>query len=144
MSGSLSRFIEAQSGGVFETALREIEAGRKRSHWMWFIFPQLEGLGQSATARRYGISGLGEAADYLADDVLGGRLRRITRALLGLDDQSAEDIFGHVDGLKLRSSMTLFSMAAPDERLFADALDKYYGGGRCGPTVRFLEGERKS
>jgi uncharacterized protein (DUF1810 family) len=130
----LSRFIDAQSGGVYEEALAEIKAGRKESHWMWFIFPQLEGLGFSGTAHYYGIQGLDEAKEYLADETLGSRLREISTALLSLPTNDPRGIFGSPDYLKLSSSMTLFAMAAPDEKVFADVLNKYYGGDRCAKT----------
>jgi uncharacterized protein (DUF1810 family) len=136
----LSRFIDAQSGGVYEEALAEIKAGRKRGHWMWFIFPQLEGLGFSETAQYYGIQGLPEAREYLADATLGLRLRETSAALAKLDASDPHKVFGSPDDLKLRSSMTLFALAAPAEKVFAEVLDKFYGGGRCAKTERMAQG----
>jgi uncharacterized protein (DUF1810 family) len=126
----LQRFVEAQdAGGTYERALAELRAGRKRTHWMWFVFPQLAGLGRSATAQRYAIGSLDEARAYLAHPLLGPRLRESTEALLAAPaDLTAHDILGDIDALKLRSSMTLFMRAAPDEPLFQQVLDRFYGG----------------
>jgi uncharacterized protein (DUF1810 family) len=124
---SLDRFVEAQAG-TYDTALAELSAGRKRTHWMWFVLPQLAGLGSSPAARRYAIAGLGEAREYLAHPVLGPRLAEAARALLGVEGRSAGQILGHPDDLKLRSSMTLFAEAADDPGLFRAVLDKYYDG----------------
>jgi uncharacterized protein (DUF1810 family) len=132
---TLTRFIDAQGGGIYEQALAEIKAGRKASHWMWFIFPQLEGLGYSRTAQFYGIQGLDEAKKYLMDETLGSRLREICAALLALTTGDPHKVFGSPDDLKLRSSMTLFVLAAPEEKLFADVLEKYYHGERCARTL---------
>ena len=130
MSGfDLERFVAAQgAGGTYERALAELRRGRKQSHWMWFVFPQLVGLGQSAMSRRYAISSLEEARAYLVHRVLGPRLRECTRAVLDAGVPDAEAIFGGVDALKLRSSMTLFQEAAPEERLFGEVIDRFYGG----------------
>ena len=132
MSGepfSLARFRRAQDeGGTYERALQELRAGHKRSHWMWFVFPQLAGLGSSAMAREYAIGSLQEARAYLADPVLGGRLRECAAALLGLQGRSAQEVLGVTDALKLRSSMTLFALAAPEERVFAQVLGSFFGG----------------
>ncbi|GAB7051902.1 DUF1810 domain-containing protein [Catenuloplanes indicus] len=125
----LQRFVDAQAG-VHERALAELTAGDKRSHWMWFVFPQLAGLGRSDMAQRYALASLDEARDYLAHPVLGPRLRACTRAVLGVRDRTAADILGVVDAQKLRSSMTLFALAAPDETLFGEVLDRYYDGER--------------
>jgi uncharacterized protein (DUF1810 family) len=124
------RFVAAQdAGGTYDRALAELRAGRKRTHWMWFVFPQLAGLGRSATAQRYAIQSLDEARAYLAHPVLGERLREACRALLAAPPGlSAQDILGGVDALKLRSSMTLFLRAAPDEPLFRQVLDRYFAG----------------
>ncbi|GAA3573029.1 DUF1810 domain-containing protein [Microlunatus spumicola] len=125
----LERFVEAQDArGTYAQALRELRAGRKTSHWMWFVFPQLAGLGRSATAQAYAITSLQEARDYLAHPVLGPRLRECTAAVLGHADRTAEQVFGGIDALKLRSSMTLFARAAPEEPAFAEVLDVFYGG----------------
>ena len=123
----LRRFTDAQDG-AFETALAELRAGAKQSHWMWFVFPQLAGLGHSPTAQYYAIRSLAEARAYLAHPLLGPRLRQCTEALLPhADDRSAEAIFGSVDALKLPSSLTLFDLVAPDD-VFARALDSFFAG----------------
>ncbi|PVE18524.1 MULTISPECIES: DUF1810 domain-containing protein [unclassified Arthrobacter] len=125
----LQRFVSAQdAGGAYDAALKELADGRKESHWMWFVFPQIAGLGRSATARRYAISSPEEAREYLRHPVLGPRLLNVTGILRTLQPGSAEQIFGTVDAQKLRSSMTLFSLADPDGGLFRDALDQYFGG----------------
>ncbi|WP_374471800.1 DUF1810 domain-containing protein [Phenylobacterium sp.] len=123
----LARFVAAQAG-VYDTALAELSAGRKRTHWMWFVFPQLAGLGSSPTAQRYAVSGVEEAKAYLAHPVLGPRLMACTAALLAVQDRSAHEIFGSPDDLKFRSSMTLFAAAAPAEPAFREALARYFGG----------------
>jgi uncharacterized protein (DUF1810 family) len=115
----LARFVEAQANGVFEQALAELRAGAKRSHWMWFIFPQHRDLGRSPTAKFYGLSGVEEARAYAAHPLLGARLRECAAAVLEhLGDTSAEAILGPVDAMKLRSSMDIFAEAVPDEPLF--------------------------
>jgi uncharacterized protein (DUF1810 family) len=124
----LQRFVDAQDGD-HDRALAELRAGEKRSHWMWFVFPQLAGLGRSAMAQQYAISSLDEARAYLDHPVLGARLRECTRAVLDAVPRSAEQIFGGIDAVKLRSSMTLFARAAgPDETLFTDVLAAYFDG----------------
>ncbi|WP_347312993.1 DUF1810 domain-containing protein [Defluviimonas sp. SAOS-178_SWC] len=135
----LARFRAAQEG-VYETALRELQAGRKTSHWMWFIFPQLRGLGRSATAVRYGIADLDEARAYLADPVLGPRLITCAGALLGQENASAETILGPVDALKLRSSATLFRAAGDQRtsRLMQAVLDRFHDGRPCPLTLTLL------
>ena len=120
-------FVEAQDR-VYPAVLAELEAGEKRTHWMWFIFPQLRALGRSATAQRYGLQSLEEAQAYLRHPVLGARLIECTRLVNAAEQRTAHEIFGSPDDLKFRSSMTLFARAAPDEPLFRDALAKYYGG----------------
>ncbi|GAB1640928.1 DUF1810 domain-containing protein [Krasilnikovia sp. MM14-A1259] len=127
MSHDLARFTEAQRD-VYDRALVELRAGDKRSHWMWFVFPQLAGLGHSPTARRYAIGSLDEARAYLADPVLGRRLAECARALLAVEGRSATQILGSPDDLKLRSSMTLFARAADDPALFQAVLDRFYDG----------------
>lgn len=122
----LGRFVEAQAD-VYARALAELEAGEKRSHWMWFIFPQIAGLGSSPMARRYAIGSLDEARSYLGHPVLGERLRTCTAAVNRVPGRSAHAIFGSPDDVKFRSSMTLFAAAAPDEPLFAEALATYFG-----------------
>jgi len=119
----LERFVEAQAGGIYEQALAELRAGEKRSHWMWFIFPQHRDLGRSATAKFYGLSGVDEARAYAAHPLLGARLRECAAAVLEhLGDKSAEAILGPVDAMKLRSSMDIFAEAVPDEPLFDEVL----------------------
>lgn len=123
----LERFRGAQAP-VFDAVLAELTAGRKRSHWMWFVFPQVAGLGSSAMARRYAIGTLAEAEAYLADPVLGGRLRRCTDLVLAIEGRSLIAILGSPDDVKFRSSMTLFGRAAPGEARFRAALDRYCDG----------------
>ena len=127
MAADLSRFLKAQEHD-YEQALREIRSGRKRTHWMWYIFPQIQGLGFSSTAQYYAIRDLEEAKDYLAHPVLGARLKEISSALLDLEGLSASEIFGYPDDLKLRSCMTLFRMADLNEPIFLEVLEKYYDG----------------
>ncbi len=125
----LQRFVDAQDrDGTYDQALRELRAGRKRSHWMWFVFPQVAGLGRSGTAQHYAVSGLAEARAYLAHPVLGPRLRDCAVALAELDGTDPVAVFGPVDAQKLRSSMTLFAAAAPDEPVFGAVLEQYFGG----------------
>ena len=127
----LQRFVDAQDrGGTYDRALQELRDGRKTSHWMWFVFPQIAGLGHSPMAQRYAISSLDEARAYLAHPVLGDRLRESARALTGLDTSDPGEVLGGIDALKLRSSMTLFARAAPDEPLFAQVLDQLLRRGR--------------
>jgi len=136
----LQRFVAAQSGGIHERAVNELRNGHKRSHWMWFIFPQLQGLGHSSTAVRYGITGLAEARAYLAHPLLGERLRECARALEALDSgASATDIFGSTDALKLRSSLTLFAEAAGPGSIFEHLLGKYFDGQRDELTLGMLQ-----
>ena len=134
----LQRFVEAQSA-TYEGALAEIAAGRKRSHWMWYVFPQLAGLGASATARKYAIASLDEAAAYLSHPLLGRRLTACAEAALGVEDRSAREIFGTPDDLKLRSSATLFAQISPAGSVFHRLLDKYFDGEPDGATLRLLE-----
>jgi len=123
----LERFVDAQAR-LYDAALRELRAGHKSSHWMWFVFPQLRGLGRSATADYYGIGDAAEARSYLDHPVLGPRLRECVQAVLAVDGRSLHAIFGSPDDLKFRSSMTLFAAVAPAEPLFRRALDKYCAG----------------
>ena len=129
----LGRFLKAQEGD-YATALAEIRRGRKTSHWIWYVFPQLDSLGHSHMAKYYGISGAGEARAYLDEPVLGMRLREISEALLAVEGKTAVEILGGIDALKVRSSMTLFDFVSPDD-VFARVLEKYYDGGRCQPTL---------
>ena len=133
----LDKFVSAQARD-YETALAEIRSGRKRSHWMWYIFPQLQGLGYSSTAQYYGIRDLEEAQDYMEHPVLGPRLVEISEALLVLDTSDASAVMGYPDDLKLRSSMTLFELAAPEQPVFSRVLEKYYSGHRDRHTLELL------
>ncbi len=140
MASDLSRFLEAQERD-YAQALSEIRSGRKRSHWMWYIFPQIRGLGFSGTAQYYAIRDLDEARDYLAHPVLGARLKEISSALLELEGLSAHEIFGFPDDLKLRSCMTLFRMADLDCDIFREVIDRYYDGIPDSKTVDILRGK---
>ena len=128
-SQDLQRFVDAQDrDGTYDQALAELRDGRKRSHWMWFVFPQLAGLGRSATAQRYALASVAEARAYLDDETLGPRLRDCAAALLQHEGRSARDVLGDIDAVKLRSSMTLFALAAPDEAVFTQVLQRYFDG----------------
>jgi uncharacterized protein (DUF1810 family) len=124
----LERFVTAQAGGVYESALGELRRGHKTGHWIWFIFPQLAGLGRSETSRSYGIASIDEARAYLAHPVLGPRLRESAGVVLATSGSTAEQIFGSLDAMKVRSSMTLFHRAAPEETAFEQVLERFYGG----------------
>lgn len=127
MSADLERFVEAQDP-AYATVLDELRRGRKVSHWMWFVFPQLRGLGQSSMAQAYAMDSLAEARAYLAHPALGSRLRACAELVLAADAPSAEAIFGSIDARKLRSSMTLFARAEPTAAVFQDVLDRYFAG----------------
>lgn len=131
----LQRFVEAQDP-VFDQVLGELRAGSKRSHWMWFVFPQVQGLGHSAMARRYAVSGVAEAQAYLRHDVLGPRLRESVEALLAHPDKSALQMLGHPDDLKLRSSLTLFAAIEPAGSVFHQALEQFFDGRPDDKTLR--------
>ena len=133
----LHRFVDAQDG-TYARALAELRAGRKTSHWMWWIFPQVAGLGMSSTSAAYAIADLAEARAYLGHDVLGPRLLECCRALLDLEDVTAEGVLGSIDAIKLRSSMTLFARADPAEGTFREVLDRYYDGDEDERTVALL------
>jgi uncharacterized protein (DUF1810 family) len=124
---NLQRFVDAQES-VFEQVVAELRAGRKVGHWMWFIFPQLRGLGSSSAANRFGISSVAEAEAYLEHPLLGQRLRQCTQLAIDAQRRSITDIFGHPDDLKFRSSMTLFLHAASDGHIFREALERYFAG----------------
>ena len=124
---NLQRFLSAQAP-VIEQVRGELRAGRKRSHWMWFVFPQIAGLGHSATAQHFAIASLEEARAYLAHDILGARLKECAALVIAVEGRSVEQIFDTPDDLKFHSSMTLFARAAPREQVFKDALQKYFGG----------------
>ena len=134
----LERFVKAQSSGVYGQALDELRAGRKASHWMWFVFPQAAGLGSSPTSQRYAIGSLAEARAYLDHPVLGSRLVECARAILSHPDRTARQIMGSPDDAKLRSSMTLFALAADSELVFQQVLDTFFAGERDPRTVALL------
>lgn len=134
---NLIRFIEAQNG-VYPIALRELQEGRKRSHWMWYIFPQLKHLGHSYNSKFYGLSGKDEATAYLAEPVLNQRLREVSNVIFNLPTNDACEVFGGIDGMKLRSSMTLFDIVSPND-IFARILDKYFNGQRDNRTLTIIQ-----
>jgi uncharacterized protein (DUF1810 family) len=135
----LDRFVTAQeSGGTYERALSEIRRGRKVGHWMWYVFPQVAGLGSSPMAQKYAISSLAEARAYVAHPVLGPRLRECATSLTGLATTDPVVVLGSIDALKLRSCMTLFDRAAPEEPVFARVLDQYYDGSPDEATIERL------
>ena len=137
----LARFVEAQAG-VYLEALAEMHRGRKRSHWMWFVFPQMAGLGFSAVSQRYAIGSLDEARAYLAHPLLGARLRECCTALLELQGRSAHEVFGSPDDLKLQSSATLFERATKPDSVFSRVLDRYYAGRRDERTLQLVAAAR--
>ena len=135
----LERFVTAQNeGGTYDAAVDELRAGRKRSHWMWFVFPQIAGLGQSPTSRHFAISSLDEARAYLAHPVLGPRLIDAAQIVAELDGRTADEIFGGIDAMKLRSSMTLFAYVDSANPIFGQVLEAYFGGIPDGATERLL------
>jgi uncharacterized protein (DUF1810 family) len=136
----LARFLDAQAP-VIDQVRAELAAGAKRTHWMWFVFPQVQGLGSRPMARRYALAGLDEARAWLAHPVLGPRLEDLTRLVLSAPaDRQAHDIFGSPDDHKFRSSMTLFARAAPEAPVFRDALDRFFGGAEDPRTLEILQG----
>ena len=137
---SLERYIKAQAP-IYARALAELARGHKQSHWMWYVFPQIAGLGQSAMSHTYAIQSLEEARDYLAHPLLGARLRECCRTVMNLDGKTAHEIFHSPDDLKFRSCLTLFAQAAPDESLFDDLLVKYFGGEEDAATLELLAGK---
>lgn len=137
----LARFVDAQdSVGMYERAVAELERGAKMSHWIWFVFPQIAGLGQSATSRRFAITSLAEARAYLGHPVLGPRLIRCAGIVDAIEGRSIEQVFGWLDAQKVRSSMTLFLRAAPDEPVFGRVLERYFDGIADAATDKRLEG----
>ena len=132
----MERFIEAQEQH-YQLALTEVRAGKKQSHWVWYIFPQMRGLGRSYFAHMYGIRDREEAEEYLNHEVLGMRLREITAALLGHDERTAEEIFGDLDAMKVRSCMTLFDIISPED-IFSEVLRRFYSNTRCEITIAML------
>ena len=137
MAYDINRFLKAQKND-YELALSEMKAGRKRSHWIWYIFPQVKGLGMSPTSEFYGIDGLGEAKVYMADDLLRERLLEITGVLLNIESDDPSEVMGYPDDLKLRSSMTLFAETAPEYDVFQKVLDKYFHGEKDPKTLQIL------
>ena len=133
---NISRFIDAQER-IYPIALRELQDGQKRSHWMWYIFPQLKGLGHSYNANYYGVSGTEEASEYLEEQILGQRLREVSAAILNLSTDDAVEVFGGIDSCKLKSSMTLFDIVSPND-IFAQVLDKYFNGQRDNRTINII------
>ena len=140
---SLERFIDAQNNqeyGGYDSALSEIKNGKKRTHWIWYIFPQLKGLGHSFNANFYGIDDIDEAKRYLEHSVLGARLREITQELLNLNENNAVKIMGNVDAMKLQSCMTLFAQVSENDSVFHQALAKFFNGIQDENTIRLLKG----
>ena len=133
----LARFVRAQEP-VYDQAMSEIRSGRKQSHWMWFIFPQFDGLGSSATSKQYAIKSIAEAEAYLGHPVLGPRLLESAQAALGVDGRSALEVFGSPDDMKLQSSATLFAGVSPTGSVFERLLDRYFGGERDEKTLRLV------
>jgi uncharacterized protein (DUF1810 family) len=136
----LARFVEAQAGD-YDQGLAEIKSGRKRSHWIWYVFPQVDGLGFSSMSRRYAIKSVDEAKAYLAHPVLGKRLVEICEAALAVEGKSAHDIFGSPDDMKLKSCATLFASVSPSDSVFERLLDKYFQGERDGKTLKLIGSE---
>ena len=134
---NLQRFVDAQRH-IFASVIAELRQGSKRGHWMWFIFPQLKGLGRTAQSNFFGISSVQEAAAYLQHPVLGPRLIECTQLVNAIEGRSAEDIFGEIDAMKFRSSMTLFAHATPENQIFTGAVGKYYAGEFDPLTLRYL------
>jgi uncharacterized protein (DUF1810 family) len=137
---NLQRFINAQENH-YQSALEEIENGKKISHWMWFIFPQVDGLGMSLISKEYSIKNYQEAKDYLNHKILGKRLIKITKALMKIEKKSVKSIFEYPDDLKLKSSMTLFKTISPYNKLFSDVLDRYFNGEVCSYTEKYFLNE---
>ena len=132
---TFDHFLKAQEGS-YEAALSEIKRGCKTGHWMWFMFPQLQGLGSSTTAKKYALGNLNDAKEYLNHPLLGPRLIQLTRAFASIENKSARLILGTPDDLKMKSAMTLFSLCSEEESIFHDVLQKFYAGQRCAYTLR--------
>jgi uncharacterized protein (DUF1810 family) len=137
---NLNRFTKAQEG-IYDRVMAELTGGRKRGHWMWFVFPQIEGLGHSSISRQYAIKSIEEAREYLKHPLLGARLSDCAEAVLGIEGSSASEIFGFPDDLKLRSSMTLFATISEHGSVFALVLDKFFNGDQDERTLQLLRGE---
>lgn len=135
---NLNRFLDAQENS-YTTALNELRSGRKRSHWIWYVFPQLKGLGRSPSSEFYGLAGLAEAAAYLAHSLLGQRLREATNAMLTHKSLTAASVLGELDALKFKSCLTLFSLATPYEQIFTTALEHFFDGERDPKTLALLK-----
>jgi uncharacterized protein (DUF1810 family) len=139
MNSDLTRFLDAQKKD-YQIALSEIKSGRKKSHWMWYIFPQISGLGQSETSKYFAIKNIEEAREYLNHNILGHRLREISNELLNLKESNAKNIFNTPDDLKLKSSMTLFAQVDKDNSIFEKMLDKFFKGEMDNKTIKILKG----
>ena len=138
LDNSLNRFLLAQQN-IYTQVLQELRNGKKTTHWMWFIFPQIEGLGNSSTAKYYSIKNITEAKEYLAHPVLGKRLQECANILLNTNNKTVDDIFGYPDNLKLKSCMTLFNFAAPEQKVFSAVLQKYFAGEQDEKTVELIQ-----
>ena len=138
IDNDLRRFLQAQQN-IYPQVLKELQNGKKTSHWMWFIFPQIEGLGHSSTAKYYSIKSIIEAKEYVAHPVLGKRLLKCIDIILNINSKTADEIFGYPDNLKLRSSMTLFNFAAPEHKVFGDLLKKYFAGEEDQKTLGIIK-----
>ena len=150
---NLARFLDAQNATtidfetnqemtIFESAKKELESGAKRTHWMWFIFPQIKGLGHSDFATKYGIANINEATDYFNHSVLGTRLEELFRIVNNIEGKTAEEIFGHIDAMKFHSCLTLFHEVAPENQLINDVLSKYYNGELDNKTLKILNEQK--
>ena len=135
---SLSIFLEAQQN-IYPQVVKELESGKKTTHWMWFIFPQIDGLGHSSIAKYYSIKTIAEAKEYLMHPLLGKRLFECTNIIAGIENKTADEIFGYPDNAKLKSSMTLFNFVSPEHKQFADILKKYFAGKQDERTISILE-----
>jgi uncharacterized protein (DUF1810 family) len=138
LHNTFNRFLSAQEP-IYPQVLKELRIAKKTTHWMWFIFPQIEGLGHSSTAKYYSIKSIEEAKEYITHPVLGKRLIECANILLQLQNKTADQIFGYPDNLKLRSSMTLFNFVAPEQKVFADVLKKYFAGEEDKNTIDILK-----
>jgi uncharacterized protein (DUF1810 family) len=137
-SNEENRFLTAQQN-IYSHVLKELQNGKKTSHWMWFIFPQIDGLGHSSTAKYYSIKSINEAKEYIDHPILGKRLLECSNLILKIQGKSVEDIFGYPDYLKLKSCMTLFNYAVPKQKVFADVLNKYFAGEQDEQTISILQ-----
>ena len=135
---SLSIFLEAQQN-IYPQVVKELESGKKTTHWMWFIFPQIDGLGHSSKAKYYSIKTIEEAKEYLMHPILGKRLLECTNIIAGIENKTADEIFGYIDTIKLRSCITLFKFIAPEQKVFNDILKKYFNGEQDEQTLSILQ-----